>query len=115
VKAADGNVIDRALYPSTVAERDSELSESVTVSGGTPVGQASRAAAGRGAGDAKVNEAVREAQKQEPSQNVINLQKRAAGVLPVRVDVPRAGTSHQFVRPLVVDQETFVNLRYKRR
>ena len=50
-----------------------------------------------------------------PSQNVINLQRRAAGVLPVRVDVPRAGVSHRFVKPLVVDQETVVNLRYKRR
>jgi hypothetical protein len=50
-----------------------------------------------------------------PSQNVINLQRRAAGVLPVRVDVPRAGVSHQFLKPLVVDQETVVNLRYKRR
>jgi hypothetical protein len=51
----------------------------------------------------------------EPSQNVINLQRRAAGVLPVRVDVPRTGTSHQFVKPLVVDQETVVSFRYKRR
>jgi len=50
-----------------------------------------------------------------PSQNVIDLQKKAAGVLPVRVDVPRAGTSHQFIKPLVVDQETVVKLRYKRR
>jgi hypothetical protein len=50
-----------------------------------------------------------------PSQNVINLQRRAAGVLPVRVDVPRAGVSHQFVKPLVVDQETVVSLKYKRR
>ena len=59
---------------------------------------------------------VADAQKpMEPSQNVINLQRRAAGVLPVRVDVPRAGTSHQFVKPLVVDQETVVSLRYKRR
>ena len=40
-----------------------------------------------------------------PSQNVINLQRRTAGVLPIRVDVPRAGTSHQFVKPLLVDQE----------
>jgi hypothetical protein len=40
---------------------------------------------------------------------------RTAGVLPIRVDVPRAGTSHQFVKPLVVDQETVVKLRYKRR
>ena len=56
-----------------------------------------------------------DAQKVEPSQNVINLQRRAAGVLPVRVDVPRAGTSYQFVKPLVVDQETVLNVRYKRR
>ena len=46
---------------------------------------------------------------------MINLQKRAAGVLPVRVDVPRAGVAHQFVKPLVVDQETMVTLKYKRR
>jgi hypothetical protein len=51
----------------------------------------------------------------QPSQNVVNLQKRAAGVLPVRVDVPKVGTSHWFVRPLVVNQETVVALRYKRR
>ena len=50
-----------------------------------------------------------------PSQNVVELQRRASGVLPVRVDIPRAGTSHQFVKPLVVDQETTVRLRYKRR
>jgi hypothetical protein len=50
-----------------------------------------------------------------PSQNVIDLQRRATGVLPVRIDVPRAGRSHQFVKPLVVDQETTVTLRYKRR
>ncbi|MET0213168.1 MAG: carboxypeptidase-like regulatory domain-containing protein [Vicinamibacterales bacterium] len=50
-----------------------------------------------------------------PSQNVIDLQRRATGVLPVRIDVPRAGTSHQFIKPLVVDQETVVRLRYKRR
>ena len=50
-----------------------------------------------------------------PSQNVVDLQRRATGVLPVRIDVPRAGTSHQFVKPLVVNQETVVRLRYKRR
>jgi hypothetical protein len=50
-----------------------------------------------------------------PSQNVINLQQRAAGVLPVRIDVPRAGTSHRFVKPLVVDQETVVGFSYRRR
>jgi len=49
-----------------------------------------------------------------PSQNVVNLQARASGVLPIRVDVPRAGVSHQFVKPLVVNGEATVKLRYKR-
>ena len=50
-----------------------------------------------------------------PSQNVIDLQKRAAGVLPIRIDVPRAGTSPPLVKPLEVDQEATVTFRYKRR
>lgn len=77
------------------------LDETVTVTANAP-GQPTKA---------------REGQKgaEPPSQNVINLQRRAAGVLPVRVDVPRAGVSHQFVKPLVVDQETVVSLKYKRR
>ncbi len=54
-------------------------------------------------------------QAAEPSQNVINLQQRAAGVLPVRVDVPRAGSSHSFSKPLVIDQETTVTFRYRQR
>lgn len=56
------------------------------------------------------------APRQSPvSSNVLNLQKRAAGVLPVRVDVPRAGTSFAFVRPLVLDEETKVSFSYKTR
>jgi hypothetical protein len=50
-----------------------------------------------------------------PPQTVVELQRRTAGVLPVRVDVPRAGTSHQFVKPLLVDQEATVRFKYKRR
>jgi hypothetical protein len=50
-----------------------------------------------------------------PPPNVVELQRRTAGVLPVRVDVPRAGTSHSFVKPLVVDQEVFVTMSYKQR
>jgi hypothetical protein len=49
------------------------------------------------------------------SANVQSLQRRASGVLPVRMDVPRAGTSHRFVRPLVIDEESVVTFRYKRR
>ena len=48
-----------------------------------------------------------------PSPNVLNLQARVSGVLPVRVDVPRAGNSYRFVRPLVVDEETKVTFSYK--
>jgi hypothetical protein len=33
------------------------------------------------------------------------LQQRVAGVLPIAVDVPRAGTSYRFIRPLVVNEE----------
>ena len=47
------------------------------------------------------------------SANVTNLQKRVSGVLPIPVDVPRAGTSFRFVRPLVVDEETRVTFSYK--
>jgi hypothetical protein len=52
---------------------------------------------------------------QAPSQNVMNLQRRVSGVLPVRIDVPRTGTLHRFVRPLVLDEETSVVFKYKRR
>jgi hypothetical protein len=54
-------------------------------------------------------------QNEAPSANVQNLQRRIAGVLPVRVDVPRSGVSHRFVRPLVIDEESLVTFRYKRR
>ncbi len=47
------------------------------------------------------------------SDNVLNLQKRVAGVLPVRVDVPRAGNSYRFARALVLDEETKVTFSYK--
>jgi hypothetical protein len=53
--------------------------------------------------------------QQAASANVVNLQKRVAGVLPVAVDVPRTGTSFSFVRPLVLDEETKVTFSYKTR
>src|SRR6185295_1544874 len=53
-------------------------------------------------------------QSNEPSLNVQSLQRRASGVLPVRMEVPRAGTSHRFVKPLVVDEPAMVSFRYKR-
>jgi hypothetical protein len=53
--------------------------------------------------------------QQNASANVLNLQKRVAGVLPVPVEVPRAGTSFAFVRPLVLDEDTKVTFSYKSR
>ena len=64
--------------------------------------------------DAVASQKVR-AEAAAPSVNVQNLQRRASGVLPIRMDVPRAGTSHRFVKPLVIDEESVVTFRYKRR
>jgi len=61
------------------------------------------------------HEARKNAEKQQmaASVNVTNLQQLVSGVLPVRVDVPRAGNSYNFVRPLVLDEETKVTFTYK--
>jgi hypothetical protein len=53
------------------------------------------------------------AQPGAASANVVNLQRRVAGVLPVAIDIPRAGTSFKFVRPLVLNEETKVTFSYK--
>jgi Carboxypeptidase regulatory-like domain len=52
---------------------------------------------------------------QNASASVLSLQRRVAGVLPVAIDVPRAGTMFSFVRPLVLDEETKVTFSYKSR
>jgi hypothetical protein len=48
-----------------------------------------------------------------PSQNVMNLQRRVAGILPVRIEVPRSGRSYRFVRPRVLGEETRITFQYK--
>jgi len=53
------------------------------------------------------------AQLNAPSQNVFNLQRRVAGILPVHVEVPRSGKSYRFVRPLVLEEETKISFQYK--
>ena len=66
--------------------------------------------------DKKHKKAVSTAPAAPPPQasaNVFNLQQRVAGVLPVAVDVPRAGTSYRFIRPLVINEETKLNFIYK--
>lgn len=52
-------------------------------------------------------------QRNTPSDNVFNLQRRVAGILPVRIEVPRGGQSYNFVRPLVMDEETKITFQYK--
>ncbi len=49
----------------------------------------------------------------DASQNVFDLQKRVAGVLPIAIDIPRAGNSYHFVRPLVVAEVTRLTFNYK--
>jgi hypothetical protein len=58
---------------------------------------------------------TREAQLNTASQNVTNLQRRVAGILPVAIEVPRSGKSYRFVRPLVLEEETRVTFSYKSR
>ena len=55
------------------------------------------------------------AQVNNLSQNVFNLQRRVAGLLPVAIEVPRSGKSYRFVRPLVLDEETRITFQYKSR
>jgi hypothetical protein len=85
------------------------VTETVTVTAEVPFADARDAANERAA----ERKATQSAQQQAPSQNVINLQRRVAGVLPVRIDVPRTGTLHRFVRPLVLEEETMVAFKYK--
>jgi hypothetical protein len=83
--------------------------ETVTVTAASPVIETQSYTRG-GRGDVQNKKA-----EEAPSLNVQSLQRRAAGVLPVRMEVPRAGTSHRFVKPLVIDEEPGVTFRYKRR
>ena len=59
-----------------------------------------------------VAQAPKSAPGETPS-NVASFQQRVAGVLPIQVDVPRAGTSYRFIRPLVIDEETNISFEYK--
>lgn len=53
------------------------------------------------------------APQQSASANVLDLQRRLSGVLPVAVSVPRTGNAHYFVRTLVVDEETRLSFQYR--
>lgn len=60
----------------------------------------------------KINSNYQSAIQNNASSNVVNLQKRVAGVLPVAVEVPKTGTSFRFIRPLVLGEETKVTFTY---
>ena len=108
----------RAIVSVNFTLRVGQPTETITVSADTPIvdTQSATRTVRFGNDEFEPRKSVESAPRLvPPSQNVINLQRRAAGVLPVRVDVPRAGTSFRFVRPLVVDQETVVGFKYKRR
>ncbi|HET9790849.1 MAG TPA: carboxypeptidase-like regulatory domain-containing protein, partial [Candidatus Angelobacter sp.] len=66
----------------------------------------------RGERDDKKQRRQQQAQNQASS-NVYNLQKKVSGVLPVGIDVPRAGNSYHFERALVLDEETRLTFNYK--
>jgi hypothetical protein len=63
--------------------------------------------------DKKAREKQQQQAQNQASSNVYNLQKKASGVLPVRIDVPRAGNSYHFARALVLDEETKLTFNYK--
>jgi hypothetical protein len=63
--------------------------------------------------DKKTREKQQQQAQNQASSNVYNLQKKASGVLPVRIDVPRAGNSYHFARALVLDEETKLTFNYK--
>jgi hypothetical protein len=91
VRARDGNVIDRrSIGGAFIASADGgkeKDGDSAGVAGG-----AAETVTVRSESPVFDRQSPRVDQKPaEPSQNVINLQRRAAGVLPVRVDVPGEG------------------------
>ena len=96
------------------------LTETVEVFGRAPLiqtesAQVSAMLAMTNSDYARQREKAEEEARTAPSANVANLQRRVAGVLPVDIEVPRAGTSHRFVRTLALDGETTVQLKYRAR
>ena len=90
-------------------------SETIEVSAAQVQSMPSAAIAMNGRGFTQIQQMAPGVAQNAASANVINLQKRVAGVLPVAIDVPRAGTSFAFVRPLVLNEETKVTFSYKSR
>jgi hypothetical protein len=88
-----------------------ELTQTVEVSAGLPTIETSTSQIG--GRKEKKNKNSPAPPPPPPSSNVYNLQQRVAGVLPVAVDIPRAGASYRFLRPLVLNEETKLSFTYK--
>jgi len=111
-----------AGFKSAVRDATYDASQPSTFSFGLEVGSVSETVTvnavplnGRNYSELQLQDLKTAPQQSPVSSNVLSLQKRVAGVLPVRVDVPRAGTSFAFVRPLVLDEETKVSFSYRTR
>ena len=111
-----------AGFKSAVRDATYDASQPSTFSFGLEVGSVSETVTvnavplnGRNYSELQLQDLKTAPQQSAVSSNVLSLQKRVAGVLPVRVDVPRAGTSFAFVRPLVLDEETKVSFSYRTR
>jgi hypothetical protein len=129
VKRFEGDVLPQQLVASTLMPVMPE-----GVAGGVPGGVVGGVAGGAVPGDAAAMIIRQDAAGQKPlpqvaetvavaaapqvntgSVNVQNLQRKISGVLPVRIDVPRAGHSYLFVRPVVIDEDTTVRFSYRAR
>jgi hypothetical protein len=101
------DVVYNANYPTSVSFslQIGSVSESIQISGKDEEKESRQIER-----DLKKNQAQ---VSNSASSNVLDLQRRVSGVLPVRVDVPRAGSSYSFVRPLVLDEETKITFTYK--
>ena len=113
-------VLSSPGFKSTAREIDHVASRGSRVSVRLDVGSVSESievsSANRQAETRDVEKAARQnASNQAAPENVIGLQRKVAGVLPIAIDVPRAGALYRFVRPLVVEEETRLSFVYKSR
>jgi hypothetical protein len=106
-------------FKNTVRDVNYNANYPTSVSFALQIGAVMESVEVRGKDDKESRQIERELKKNEaaaasaPSSNVLNLQRRVSGVLPVRVDVPRAGSAYSFLRPLVLDEETKITFTYK--
>jgi Carboxypeptidase regulatory-like domain len=109
--------VDFTMQAGTVSETVNVEAEAPVIDNGATFASSTRDAVRRTLSQAEARKQVQQSQAaaNEPSANVQSLQRRAAGVLPVKMEVPRAGTSHRFVKPLVIDEQVAVRFRYRRR